>query len=310
MKKIFTGQSPLGFLGFRHASAESQEMPSYLSGYKPVKRMHKAASVGDITQVQRMLIFEDVDVNITDRKKRTALHDASAHGQPEMVSLLLWYECNIDVCDRDKSTALIKATQCQHEKCVHILLENGADTNATYADQNTALHYAVHNNTSIAAELLGHNADTKVKAKGGYTPLILAVLENKQEIAELLLKKEVDINALYHCNRSALIRAVRAQSKNMISLLLQQGANDSLVDVFGATAQSYSVFESFKVLSNSPGPRCPEPTIKGDAYDFDTKNACTPRSCPIKESKQQIAELPAKEKAKAHAEETLGRCKW
>lgn len=69
MKKIFKGHSPWGFLGFRHA--ESQEPPRYLTGYTPVKKMHKAASMGDIIQVQRMLEFGDVNVNITDRKKRS-----------------------------------------------------------------------------------------------------------------------------------------------------------------------------------------------------------------------------------------------
>lgn len=68
MKKIFKGHSPWGFLSFRHA--ENQEPPRYLTGYMPVKKIHKAASVGDIPQVQKMLEFGDIDVNITDRKKR------------------------------------------------------------------------------------------------------------------------------------------------------------------------------------------------------------------------------------------------
>lgn len=68
MKKIFKGHSPWGFLSFRHA--ENQEPPRYLTGYMPVKKIHKAASMGDIPQVQKMLEFGDIDVNITDRKKR------------------------------------------------------------------------------------------------------------------------------------------------------------------------------------------------------------------------------------------------
>lgn len=71
MKKIFKGHSPWGFLSFRHVSAENQEPPRYLTGYMPMKKIHKAASVGDITEVQRMLEFGHVDVNITDRKKRS-----------------------------------------------------------------------------------------------------------------------------------------------------------------------------------------------------------------------------------------------
>lgn len=68
MKKIFKGHSPWGFLSFMHA--ETQEPPKYLTGYMPVKKIHKAASMGDIPQVQKMLEFGDVDVNVTDRKKR------------------------------------------------------------------------------------------------------------------------------------------------------------------------------------------------------------------------------------------------
>uniref|UniRef100_A0A8C6HIA1 Ankyrin repeat domain 48 n=1 Tax=Mus spicilegus TaxID=10103 RepID=A0A8C6HIA1_MUSSI len=288
MKKIFKGHSPWGFLSFRHA--ENQEPPRYLTGYMPVKRIHKAASVGDIPQVQKMLEFGDIDVNVTDRKKRTALHYACAHGQSEMVSLLLWYDCNIEARDREESTALIKATQRQHEICVKILLENGADSNAVDIHQNTSLHYTVYNkDTSIAAKLLAFNADTEIKTKNGYTPLILAVLENKQEMVELLLQAAANINALDNCKRSALIHAVRTQSKNMISLLLQQGANASLVDIYGATAQSYAVFETFQVLSQGPGPR-PELTTKEARHSFDTKDglvSCSPR---FKEDNKRMEE--------------------
>ncbi|XP_032772833.1 ankyrin repeat domain-containing protein 26-like [Rattus rattus] len=288
MKRIFKGHSPWGFLSFRHA--ENQEPPRYLTGYTPVKRIHKAASVGDIPQVQKLLEFGNIDVNITDRKKRTALHYACAHGQSEMVSLLLWYDCNIEARDREESTALIKATQRQHEICVKILLENGADPNAVDVYHITALHYAVYNNdTAIAAKLLSFNANTEIKTKNGYTPLILAVLENKQEMVELLLRAAANINAVDNCKRSALIHAVRIQSKNMISLLLQQGADPSLVDIYGATAQSYAVFETFQVLSQSPGPG-PELTTKEDKQSFDTKDGCIPHSHHIKEDNQGMEE--------------------
>ncbi|XP_076794301.1 uncharacterized protein LOC117712380 isoform X2 [Arvicanthis niloticus] len=286
MKKIFKGHSPWGFLSFMHA--ETQEPPKYLTGYMPVKKIHKAASIGDIPQVQKMLEFGDVDVNVTDRKKRTALHYACAHGQSEMVSLLLWYDCNIEARDRDESTALIKATQRQHEDCVKILLQNGADSNAIDVHQNTSLHYAVYNNdTAIATKLLAFNADTEIKTKNGYTPLILAVLENKQDMVQLLLQAAADINALDNCKRSALIHAVRTQSKNIISLLLQQGADTSLVDIYGASAQSYTVFETFQVLSQGSRPSCPEGTTK---EDLDSKGGHIPCSHATKEDNQRMKE--------------------
>ncbi|XP_076401975.1 uncharacterized protein LOC102922011 isoform X7 [Peromyscus maniculatus bairdii] len=304
MKKIFKGHSPWGFLSFRHVSAENQEPPRYLTGYMPMKKIHKAASVGDITEVQRMLEFGHVDVNITDRKKRTALHYACAHGQSEMVSLLLWYDCNIEARDCEDSTALIKATQRQHEECVKILLDNGADSNAVDAYQNSALHYAVYNNNlTIASKLLAFNADTEIKAKNGYTPLILAVLENKEEMVELLLQAAADINALDNCKRSPLIHAVRAQFKNMISLLLQQGADVSLVDVYGATAQSYTVFETFQVLSKGPSSSHLERTSEMDEQNFDDKDDCT-LCTHLTQDKGRMEQLPVKEEENT---DTVGR---
>ncbi|MEJ1274421.1 ankyrin repeat domain 36 [Cricetulus griseus] len=310
MKKLFKGYSPWGFLSFRH---ENQEPPWYLTGYTPVKKIHKAASMGDITQVQRMLEFGDVDVNITDRKKRsesvrTALHYACAHGQSEMVALLLWYDCNIEARDRDESTALIKATQRQHEECVKILLENGADPNAIDAYQNAALHYTVYNNTvSIAARLLAFNADTEVKTKHGYTPLILAVLENKQEMVELLLQSDANINALDNYKRSALIHAMRAQSKDMISLLLQQGADASLMDVYGATARSHAVFETFQVLSKDASSNHLEPTTGKDRNNFDVKqDDCTPCTYPTQDNEEKMVQLPAKEEENIDTVAKLG----
>ncbi|XP_040602563.1 ankyrin repeat domain-containing protein 30A-like [Mesocricetus auratus] len=304
MKRIFKGHSPWGFLSFRH---ENQEPSWYLTGYTPVKKIHKAASMGDIAQVQRMLEFGDVDVNITDRKKRTALHYACAHGQSEMVTLLLWYACNIEARDREESTALIKATQRQHEECVKILLENGADPNPVDINQSTALHYAVYNNTtSIAARLLAFNADTETKTKNGYTPLILAVLENKQEMVELLLQAAANINALDNCKRSALIHAMRAQSKNIISLLLQQGADASLMDVYGATAQSHTGFEAFQELSKGSVSKHLEPTTGEDGHNFGIKDDCTPCTYPTQDSKERMAQLPAKEEENTDAADKLG----
>ncbi|XP_051056511.1 putative coiled-coil domain-containing protein 144C [Phodopus roborovskii] len=304
MKKIFKGHSPWGFLGFRQ---ENQELPWYLTGYTPVKKIHKAASVGDITQVQRMLEFGDVNVNITDRKKRTALHYACAHGQSEMVNLLLWYDCNIEARDRDESTALIKATQRQHKECVKILLENGADPNAIDANHNAALHYAVYNNSiSIAATLLAFNADTEIKTKNGYTPLILAVIENKQEMVELLLQAAANINALDNFKRSALMHAMRAQSKNMISLLLQQGADTSLGNVYRATAQRHTDFETFQVFSQGPSSNNLEPTTGEGRHNFDIKDDCIPCTYPTQDNKERMAQLPAKEEESIDTVDKLG----
>lgn len=77
-----------------------------------------------------------------------------------------------------------------------ILLEHGADPNLTDGSENTALHYAVlAENTSIAAKLLSYNANIEARNMDDLTPLLLAVSENKQQMAEFLVKKEANIHA-------------------------------------------------------------------------------------------------------------------
>eukprot|EP00072_Mus_musculus_P070076 XP_017171839.1 PREDICTED: ankyrin repeat domain-containing protein 30B isoform X3 [Mus musculus] len=153
-------------LGFGCAGGESQAVPRYLAGYCAVGQLHRAASVGAVATVERFLTFRVNGVNDPDKKNRTALHYACAHGHLGVVTLLIERNCNINACDDDNCTPLIKASQHQHGDCVAALLQHGADPNAVDALGNTALHYAVHSeNTFIASQLLEHSANIEAKTK-------------------------------------------------------------------------------------------------------------------------------------------------
>ncbi|XP_069847847.1 ankyrin repeat domain-containing protein 26-like isoform X2 [Dipodomys merriami] len=177
-------------------SAGSNQSSSFLTEYRAFRRIHRAASAGNAARVERMLSFEQKDVNETDKKNRTALHYACAYGHPEVAKLLIEWECEIDACDSDNCTPLIKASQYQCEQCVEILLEHGANPNAMDEKGYTALHYSVHTeNTAIAAKLMKHNASLTARTKAGFTPLSLAVNENKEAMAKLLGNGEENMYA-------------------------------------------------------------------------------------------------------------------
>ncbi|EDL20574.1 mCG11429, partial [Mus musculus] len=186
-------------LGFGCAGGESQAVPRYLAGYCAVGQLHRAASVGAVATVERFLTFRVNGVNDPDKKNRTALHYACAHGHLGVVTLLIERNCNINACDDDNCTPLIKASQHQHGDCVAALLQHGADPNAVDALGNTALHYAVHSeNTFIASQLLEHSANIEAKTKEGFTPLSLALRQNKDLIGELLMQKGANIHTVFH----------------------------------------------------------------------------------------------------------------
>nr|KAF6431738.1 hypothetical protein HJG63_008217 [Rousettus aegyptiacus] len=211
MKKIFgfgsrKGESPLGSLTSRQRTGvgvrpETGNRVTLGPGYhirdKDLGKIHKAASVGNVRKVQRILLLRLNGLNDRDRMNRTALHLACASSHSEVVTLLADQKCQLNLCDSKNRTALIKAVQCQEEECATILLERGADPNIMDIDGNTALHCAVAaQNMDIAAKLLLYKADTEARNKDDLTPLLLPISENKQQMVEILAKRNENVRAV------------------------------------------------------------------------------------------------------------------
>ncbi|CAO2641615.1 Adhesion G protein-coupled receptor E1 [Lemmus lemmus] len=120
-------------------------------GYDPVGELHRAASVGDVASVERLINGSEHHVNESDRRGRTALHYSCAHNHPAVVMLL--------------------ATQRDNVECVSILLMHGADPHIIDFTGDAALHHAVcRGNTEIASKLLYNKANIDAETewqKGG-----------------------------------------------------------------------------------------------------------------------------------------------
>ena len=136
-----------------------------------------AIAGGDIETVKQHLAA-GVDVNAKNKVGGTPLHYAALEGRKEIVELLI---------------------------------AKGADVNATDGDGDTALHLAGSTtaSTEIAELLISKGADVNAmnlsppgRRIGGMTPLDMATLGNRTEIAALLRKhggktaKELGVNYL------------------------------------------------------------------------------------------------------------------
>ena len=82
----------------------------------------------------------------------------------------------------------------------------------------------------------------------GLTPLLLGISERKQQMVEFLVKKEADIHAVDKMKRTALILAVNYECTDVVSLLLQRGADVFSPDVFGWTAEEYAAISGFDII--------------------------------------------------------------
>ncbi|XP_076415053.1 uncharacterized protein LOC121825194 [Peromyscus maniculatus bairdii] len=129
-----------------------RKFPLYLIGYDPVGKVQRAASVGDLASIERLINCCGYHVNGQDTRRRTSLHYTCAHNHPDVVTLLLSKKASIDVQDDEGYPPLIKATQRDNEVCVTLLLIQGATPHLRDLSADTALHHAVsRDNTTIAS---------------------------------------------------------------------------------------------------------------------------------------------------------------
>ncbi|XP_026644978.1 ankyrin repeat domain-containing protein 26-like [Microtus ochrogaster] len=121
-----------------------------------VSPLHRAASVGDVASVERLINFNQMP-----------LHYACAHNHPAVVILLLSNFAGISIQDDEGYTPLIKeATQRDNVECVSIFLIQGAGAHAVDFSGDTALHRAIsRDSTTIACNLLEYNANIEATKK-------------------------------------------------------------------------------------------------------------------------------------------------
>ncbi|XP_075835251.1 putative ankyrin repeat domain-containing protein 30B-like [Microtus pennsylvanicus] len=177
-------------LGCGCLGRRQQRFPLYLIGYDPVGRFQRAASVGDVKLVERLINASEHHVNECDRRGRSSLHYASAHNHPNVVTLLLSIDCtDINMKDDEGCTPLIKAAQRDNIECISILLMHGADPHIVDANGDAALHHAIcRGNIPVVSKLLEYNVDIKAKTEYGLTPYKLALFENQLKMAEFLIE--------------------------------------------------------------------------------------------------------------------------
>lgn len=124
--------------------------------------------------------------------------------------------------------ALFKAASSGSVSEVQSLLDGGIDINAKDADGMTPLHFAAGNNQrEIVKLLVSRGAKLETKSNGGYTPLAWTVKWRKGGIEALqtLLELGADVNGGATPGNTPLDAAIIQRRNDMADLLRQHGAN-------------------------------------------------------------------------------------
>jgi len=168
-------------------------------------KLLNAAKTGDLAQVKALMSAGDVDANVIDSFQNSALMMAVDNQHREVAEYLLQHGADIQLDNKYGYTPLMQAVMRNDAKMVNLLLDKGA----------------------------------KIDQKNFYTeltPLMMAVDNGSLEMVELLLARQASLNLQDERGRSALMHATAARQPKIGERLLQAGADSTLKDKQGRTA--------------------------------------------------------------------------
>ena len=197
----------------------------------------EAAKIGN-TEVVKLLLKENADVNIQNENGWTSLMLASLNGHSQVVELLLKANADVNIQDEDGWTALMIASLNGHTQVVKLLLKENADVNIQKENGWTVLMSASLNghNTQVVELLLKENADVNIQNENGMTALMIASLNGHTQVVELLLKENADVNIQDKNGWTALMIASLNGHTQVIELLLKKNADVNIQEKEGVTA--------------------------------------------------------------------------
>jgi uncharacterized protein len=148
------------------------------------------------------------------------LYDLSALGVAGQISALLATSPkSVHEYSGDGFVALHVASYFGHSNVVRLLLDNGADVDkiAMNGSELTALQSAVAcMHTDVVRVLLDYNPNVNLRMLGGFTPLMSAAAMGAKEIISLLLEKGADKNLTSDDGRTASEFALAVEQETLV----------------------------------------------------------------------------------------------
>jgi len=184
------------------------------------------------------------------------------HGNLETIDFFLKHGADVNYKDKRGRTPLYEAANKKYPDVCEFLIKAGATVNLKDTSGWTPLHMVFASQSSFDSSekiietskiLLSHNANINAKTNDGLTVFMLAAgtFLSKPDIVRFLLQYKPDINAVNKEQKTALIlAAAKVENPNIISILLNAGANAKLEDNTGRTALDW--FDQNKRISQSP----------------------------------------------------------
>jgi ankyrin repeat protein len=199
-------------------------------------------------EIVKMLLAKKVNINSEGFKKITPLMASFGYNKNiKLAKLLINYGANIKAVNENNESVLFRAISSYENasdniKIVRLLLDRGVDidTQSTVDGSFPLLNAIDNGNIEIVRMLINKDAVINKRGKQGAildwaTPLIMAISKDDKEIVNLLLGNGADPNFANWKEETALHYAIADNKYDMVKLLLEKGGSINRKDKMGDT---------------------------------------------------------------------------
>ena len=207
--------------------------------------LHWAASGGHLDVVNVLISEFKADVNVCTNSGETPLHSAASGGHLDVVKVLISeFKADVNACTHRGETLLHRAASGGHLDVVKVLISDfKADVSSHTGSDETPLHYATSKGhlSVVRMLLLESRTDLNVCNESGNTPFDMAVNNNSEEMALVLMKK-------FHCNTKGGTPYIHTACErgwvNLVRALVQKHGTGILNHKFGVATPLHVVAKS------------------------------------------------------------------
>jgi ankyrin repeat protein len=177
------------------------------------------------TDMARLLVDKDADINAEDRFSDTPLVLAAWRGFSGIVDLLIDRGAVIPATGENSEELASYSAERGLVRLFQALVEVGADLSMKNANGGTLLHSACEGESAeIARLLLNQGLDINQEDRYGWTPLHYAAEKGRHEAAVLVLDRGADIDKKTLAGYTPLNIAQEYEREGIVQLLVARGA--------------------------------------------------------------------------------------
>lgn len=201
-------------------------------------------------EVVKVLLSNGAKPNLTDENGNTALLASVSADKLSIVRILLQTGSDVNAANKDGRTAIHVAAKAGFEETAKLLLANKCSVNAKDAAENTPLHEAIENSQDAIIVLLADvkGIDFRIVNKLGFNALIFAALKGNRTAANKVTAKcpELTDEPDSKNNNTPLhVAALNNRTEVATILLLQGRANTEKTNKDGRTPLHLACIEAY-----------------------------------------------------------------